>query len=64
MGNADLMADMYSQRATNWCWGKPGSATNAATFHALVYHQTNVRACRLNIAQSEFNVEFEPLLIR
>ncbi len=32
------------------------------TLHALHYHQTNVQSVQANIAQSEFNAEFEPLL--
>ena len=33
-----------------------------ATLHALHYHQTNVQSVQANIAQTEFNAEFEPLL--
>ncbi|MCV5490745.1 malate synthase G, partial [Escherichia coli] len=61
----DLMADMYSQKGdqlragANTAWVP---SPTAATLHALHYHQTNVQSVQANIAQSEFNAEFEPLL--
>lgn len=61
----DLMADMYSQKGdqlragANTAWVP---SPTAATLHALHYHQTNVQSVQVNIAQSEFNAEFEPLL--
>lgn len=46
------------------CRGKHGPVPSptAATLHALHYHQTNVQSVQANIAQTEFNAEFEPLL--
>ena len=41
---------------------QPVPSPTAATFHALHYHQTNVQSGQANIAQTEFNAEFEPLL--
>lgn len=41
---------------------QPGSVTNRCYAHALHYHQTNVQSVQANIAQTEFNAEFEPLL--
>ncbi len=61
----DLMADMYSQKGDQLRAGAntaPGSSPTAATLHALHYHQTNVQSVQANIAQTEFNAEFEPLL--
>ncbi len=61
----DLMADMYSQKGdqlragANTAWVP---SPTAATLHALHYHQTNVQSVQANIAQTEFNAEFEPLL--
>lgn len=61
----DLMANMYSQKGdqlragANTAWVP---SPTAATLHALHYHQTNVQSVQANIAQSEFNAEFEPLL--
>ena len=61
----DLMADMYSQKGdqlragANTAWVP---SPTAATLHALHYHQTNVQSVQTNIAQTEFNAEFEPLL--
>lgn len=61
----DLMADMYSQKGdqlragANTAWVP---SPTAATLHALHYHQTNVQSVQVNIAQTEFNAEFEPLL--
>ncbi len=61
----DLMADMYSQKGdqlragANTAWVP---SPTAATLHVLHYHQTNVQSVQANIAQSEFNAEFEPLL--
>ncbi|XNM47764.1 hypothetical protein ACLK17_18180 [Escherichia coli] len=39
-----------------------GSVTNRCDAHALHYHQTNVQSVQANIAQTEFNAEFELLL--
>ena len=61
----DLMADMFSQKGdqlragANTAWVP---SPTAATLHALHYHQTNVQSVQANIAQTEFNAEFEPLL--
>lgn len=61
----DLMADMYSQKGdqlragANTAWVP---SPTAAIAHALHYHQTNVQSVQANIAQTEFNAEFEPLL--
>ena len=61
----DLMADMYSQKGdqlragANTAWVP---SPTAATLHAMHYHQTNVQSVQANIAQTEFNAEFEPLL--
>ena len=61
----ELMADMYSQKGdqlragANTAWVP---SPTAATLHALHYHQTNVQSVQANIAQTEFNAEFEPLL--
>ncbi|GHM54236.1 malate synthase G [Escherichia coli] len=61
----DLMADMYSQKGDQLRAGANTArvpSPTAATLHALHYHQTNVQSVQANIAQTEFNAEFEPLL--